>query len=144
MGIDFSKHEKINNILEDTSNHCYVVYPSQNSINLNTTSLENDKNNVLFLIDATWPCSKSMLLQSPQLDALPKVSFTHTKNSNFIFKQQPKDYCLSTMESTLCVLELLNQHHLEALSPDTLNNFLLPFKQMVSYQLSCDATKQDI
>jgi len=137
VGIDFTQNEKINAILNDFSNDCYVIYPSHNSINLNQTSItKHNKNTVLFLIDATWPCSKSMLLQSTALNALEKVSFTHTKTSDFQFKTQPKDYCLSTIESTLCVLELLNFHNDETIDAQYLDTFLLPFKKMVEYQVS--------
>jgi len=91
-----------------------VIYPSKTSINLNTSTLKySHKQTVLFLIDARWPCSKSMLLQSPKINALDKVSFTHNKSSNFIFKKRPQDYCLSTIESTLDILELLNIHECE-------------------------------
>ena len=138
VGIDFSNDSKINDILSDPDNACYVVYPSTSSINLNESSIrEASKNTVLFLIDATWPCSRSMLLQSQNLDALEKVSFTHTKISDFQFKTQPKDYCLSTMESTLCILELLNNHKDEDLDQKKLDNFLQPFEKMVEYQVSC-------
>jgi len=137
VGIDFSKHKEINEILHHPDNDCFVLYPSYNSINLNEKSIGvKDKNRVLFLIDATWPCSRAMLKASPNLDRLAKVSFTHTKSSGFIFKEQPKEYCLSTMESTLCLLKLLNIHHLESIEEEKLKQFLTPFKLMVNYQLS--------
>jgi len=135
VGVDFSKHKEINKILHNINNDCFVLYPSDNSIDLNEESIGvKDKNRVLFLIDATWPCSRAMLKASPNLDRLAKVSFTHTKSSGFIFKKQPKDYCLSTMESTLCVLELLNQHNIEHISTKSLQAFLTPFHKMVDYQ----------
>ena len=137
VGVDFSQNKAINKIIDDPKNACYVLYPSDLSINLNESSIEREnKNIVLFLIDSTWPCSRSILSHSPNIACLEKVSFTHTKVSNFQFKQQPKDYCLSTMESTLCVLELLNQHKIEVLEPKSLGDFLLPFEKMVNYQIS--------
>ena len=137
VGIDITQHEKINAILNDEKNTCYVLYPSTSSINLNTQTIATEnKETVLFLIDATWPCSRAMLRSSPNLDSLAKASFTHTKNSDFIFKEQPNSHCLSTMESTLCVLELLNAHEIECLHTKDLENFLTPFKEMVAYQLS--------
>jgi len=139
VGIDFTQHEKINAILNDVDNDCYVLYPSETSINLNESTIgSKEKNTVLFLIDSTWPCSRAILRASKNLDSLQKVSFTHNKSSHFTFKEQPKDYCLSTMESTLCVLELLNTHQCEKIAPEILKNFLLPFKKMVDYQLSCN------
>ncbi len=138
VGIDFSAHEAVTNIINDTSNICYVLYPGENSINLNEESIANEnKNTVIFLIDSTWPCSRAILTSSPNISTLQKISFTHTETSSFTFKQQPKEYCLSTIESTLCVLRLLNKQHLESIDTDYLNNFLLPFEKMVKYQLSC-------
>jgi len=135
VGIDFSRHKEINAILDNTENNCFALYPSENSINLNKENItKKHKNTVLFLIDATWPCSRAMLKASPNLDALPKVSFSHTKRSEFLFKEQPKAYCLSTMESTHCILELLNAHDAENISEEKLEQFLSPFKQMVKYQ----------
>jgi len=138
VGIDFSNDAKINAILNDFHNDCYIIYPSTDSINLNESKISKaDKNTVLFLIDATWPCSKSILLQSANLHNVPKVSFTHTKVSDFQFKTQPKVYCLSTMESTLCILELLNSHQDEDITQESLEYFLTPFNKMVEYQLGC-------
>lgn len=138
VGIDFTQHAHINTLLNDPNNSCYVLYPSEKSINLNTEKLKNnDKNIVIFLIDSTWPCSRAMLRASPNIDALPKVSFTHKKVSGFGFKEQPKAYCLSTMESTLCVLELLHTHGTEKLEEKALERFLQPFHKMVTYQIAC-------
>jgi len=54
VGIDFSTHEAVTNIINDTSNICYVLYPGENSINLNRESIANkNKNTVIFLIDST-------------------------------------------------------------------------------------------
>ena len=139
IGVNFSQNSTINEIIDNPSNDCYVLYPSATSINLNESSIgSKGRNMVLFLIDSTWPCSRSILLHSPNIQRLKKVSFTHTKVSGFTFKQQPKEYCLSTMESTLCVLELLTEHNLENIERHSLDNFLLPFKKMVEYQLSCE------
>jgi len=141
VGVDFSQNKHINRILNDPSNDCYVIYPSDTSLNLNTSGIgSTNRNTVLFLIDATWPCSKSMLLQSKNLDALEKVSFSHTKSSDFHFKKQPQEYCLSTIESTLCVLELLTSNGDEMIDKQSLEHFLLPFEKMIKYQVSCAKT----
>ena len=138
VGVDFTAHQEINQMINDPHNTCYVLYPHEKSINLNEEVIgAQEKQTVIFLIDATWPCSRAMLTASPNIDALEKVSFTHTEVSGFKFKQQPKEYCLSTMESTLCVLKLLNTHQLEQIETEKLRHFLLPFKKMVRYQLSC-------
>ena len=136
VGVDFSKHKEINEMIDNKENNCFVLYPSKRSINLNEENISKEtKNIILFLIDSTWPCSRAILTASQNIDTLKKVSFTHTKSSAFTFKEQPKEYCLSTMESTLCVLELLNQHNIENIPTTTLKKFLTPFHKMVEYQL---------
>ncbi|MDQ7085744.1 MAG: tRNA-uridine aminocarboxypropyltransferase [Sulfurovum sp.] len=139
IGSQFETHPQITALLKHPQNNCFVLYPSDNSINLNQNALPHQKGTkiILFLIDATWACSRAMLKQSPRLDSLPKVSFTHNKNSGFLFKTQPKDYCLSTIESTLCILELLNTHHIEDIPQENLTHFLDPFHKMVAYQVAC-------
>lgn len=52
-----------------------------------------------------------MLRLSKNLQNLRKISFEHNKSSQFKIKTQPNQYCLSTIESTLCVLEQLNNHN---------------------------------
>lgn len=136
IGIDFTKHEEINQIINDKNNACYVIYPSISSINLNKEKINSNKNIVLFLIDSTWSCSKRMLRESQNIKKLQKVSFSHNKNSNFLIKKQPNEYCLSTIESTLCIIELLNMHKIEDIKQASLDTFLEPFTKMVEYQIS--------
>lgn len=141
IGIDFTKHTEIKQIISDPDNNCYVLYPHEKSINLNEEVIgKKGKQTVIFLIDSTWPCSRAILTASPNIDSLQKVSFSHEEVSGFTFKQQPKAYCLSTMESTLCVLKLLNQHKVEEISQEKLQRFLQPFEKMVDYQLNCAKT----
>jgi len=140
IGIDFNKNDEINDIINNKNNNCFVLYPSKNSIKLNHHSIQKEnKTNVIFIIDSTWPCSNKILAVSKNISALPKVSFEHTKSSAFKIKTQPNEYCLSTIESTLCILELLNFHKIENITEKKLNNFLKPFEQMVEYQMTCAA-----
>ena len=138
IGIDFNDYSYINELISDTNTNCFVLYPHENSIKLNTQTIkEENKKNVIFIIDSTWPCSRKILAVSKNINQLPKISFTHTKASNFQFKTQPNKYCLSTIESTLCILELLNKHKIENIEKKALESFLQPFEKMVEYQVTC-------
>lgn len=138
VGVSFAEHEAVNALLNDTNNNCYVLYPGDESIVLNDNPLpRSEKKNVIFLIDSTWHNAKKLLRDSPNIQALPKVSFEHTRNSEFKIKEQPLDLCLSTIESTHCVLELLTLNRSEKLSASELDGFLEPFRKMVNYQLKC-------
>jgi DTW domain-containing protein YfiP len=138
VGIDFTHHDEINTIINDPVNNCFVLYPHQNAIKLNTQNIqENNKRNVIFIIDSTWACSKRIIRESQNLKQLPKISFEHQKASSFKIKTQPNAYCLSTMESTLCILKLLQQHTIETFDDCAIKDFLLPFHKMVEYQVDC-------
>lgn len=140
IGIDFTNHEKINKLINDNTYEPYVLYPSLDSISVNNTTLPKDKKNLIFIIDSTWPCSKKILRESKNLQKLKKISFTHNKTSNFRIKTQPQKECLSTIESTLCLLEELNKQNIENISQEKLSSFLNPFNKMVQYQLSYSNT----
>lgn len=137
IGIDFSGYRRVNELISDPANSCFLLYPSKKSVALNADSIAKEgKNTVIFLLDATWDCSKKMLRLSENLQTLPHVSFEHAKTSQFEIKAQPKDYCLSTIESTLCVLELLESHGDETIGQKALELFLNPFWMMIKYQQS--------
>ena len=138
VGVDFRGHKRVNALIEDEDNLCYVLYPDENSHNLNEAPIEQgDKQLVIFIIDATWSTAQKLLRVSTNLQTLPKLSFTHTKSSQFQIKQQPEDYCLSTIESTLTILELLEMHKMECIEQDAMEAFLKPFEAMIKYQIEC-------
>jgi len=144
VGIDFSNHKRVNELLNDKNYKAYVLYPDTNSIKLNTQKLPSEKKALIFIIDSTWPCSKKMLRLSKNLQNLKKVSFEHDKSSQFKIKTQPNQYCLSTIESTLCVLEQLNNQNIEDISKSSLEQFLKPFEEMVEYQVKCAIDENNI
>ena len=144
IGIDFTNHKRVNELLNDKNYEPYVLYPDINSIKLNTQKLPSEKKSLVFIIDSTWPCSKKMLRLSKNLHNLKKVSFEHDKSSQFKIKTQPNQYCLSTIESTLCLLEQLNFQNVENISLSALENFLTPFEKMVNYQVKCAFDENDV
>lgn len=138
IDIDFSEHRAVNTLINNPNNLCYVLYPGKNALHLNKEKIETaGKQVVIFIIDSTWPCSVKMLRLSTNLQNLPRVSFTHSKSSQFRIKEQPKEFCLSTIESTLSVLELLNEQGIEEIEEGAFESFLDPFTSMVEYQLGC-------
>ncbi|WP_419765024.1 MAG: tRNA-uridine aminocarboxypropyltransferase [Arcobacter sp.] len=135
VGIDFSQNSEINSIIKDSRKSCFILYPGKDSINLNNSYIESKKQKVIFLIDSTWACSKKILKSSTNLSSLPKISFNYENSSAYEFKKQPSDYCLSTIESTLVILKLLNKQNIENIKKSSLDNFLTPFNKMVEFQM---------
>jgi len=137
VGVDFTNHKRINEII--STYNSYILYPSQNALNLSKDSRDIDTGSgiAIFLIDSTWSCASKIFTKSKNLQNLKHMSFDSTKLSQFKIKEQPQDYCLSTIESTLTVLELLNAYGLENIEHKNLYNFLNPFNEMINYQLKC-------
>ena len=133
IGVDFSNNSRINEIID--THESYILFPSNDALNLTQEKpLTFSKPLALFLIDSTWACTKKIFTQSKNLQKLKHMSFTTTKTSEYQIKEQPDSRYLSTIESTLVVLELLNQHGLERVSQEELANFLQPFYKMIEYQ----------
>ncbi|MBN2816427.1 MAG: DTW domain-containing protein [Campylobacterales bacterium] len=133
IGIDFSNHKRINEII--ATHESYILFPSQNALSLNEKSLSVSKKHMaIFLIDSTWGCTKKMFTLSKNLQELKHMSFQTKRKSLYEIKIQPEENYLSTIESTHVVLELLNQRNVESLSKKELEGFLNPFKAMIAYQ----------
>ena len=149
IGINFLNHPTIQAIIADENNECFLLYPSENAIKLNHEKLESQKNMVIFIIDSTWACSRKILRENTFFKSMKKISFQHNLRSQFHIKTQPNEACLSTIESTLCLLDLLNQQGVEAIEKSGIEQFLRPFNAMVTYQLECAKnrvirTKEDV
>ncbi|WP_405368590.1 tRNA-uridine aminocarboxypropyltransferase [Nonlabens sp. Asnod2-A12] len=137
VGVDFNKHQRVNEILSDQNNASFLLYPGKQSFNLSTSNSTemNDfmgQHPYLFILDGTWPCARKMLKLSKNLQQLKRVSFDNTIKSKFIIKQQPEPLCLSTIESVYTVINLLKTNNLE--NCDT-SKFLVPFEKMIEYQM---------
>jgi DTW domain-containing protein YfiP len=133
IGIDFSEHRRINEII--ATHESYILFPSKNALNLSEQKLERSTKPIaIFLIDSTWACTKKMFTLSKNLNTLKHMSFTTKRTSAYEIKVQPDERYLSTIESTLVVLELLNAQGSEKIEIAKLENFLNPFYKMIEYQ----------
>ncbi len=133
IGVDFTDYKRINEIIQTYQS--YILFPSKDAHNLSEEPLEQNRRPLaLFLIDSTWACTKSIFKASRNLQALPHLSFTVDRVSKYEIKKQPQSYCLSTIESTQVVLELLVRQGIEDIDAAKLDGFLCPFKKMVEYQ----------
>ncbi len=137
VGIDFSRHDALNALLKDPKYTPYLLFPDETAINLSQERLTLQEGTVplFILIDSTWACAKSLMLKSKNLYDIPRVSFNATKLSNYQIKKQPENFCLSTIETTQTILELLTQQGLERLKDHSIKAFTKPFEAMVNYQI---------
>jgi len=141
IGIDFSNHNRINEII--ATHDSYILFPSPSALNLSEENPQrSDKPLAIFLIDSTWACTKKMFTQSENLNTLKHMSFTTDRTSEYEIKEQPQEAYLSTIESTLVVLEQLNKRQIEQIEDNSLLGFLRPFKKMIEYQKKLIANPQ--
>lgn len=142
-GVDFSEDEKVNSLINDRENFCTVLYPGKSALNLSTddiTPLFEKKNAglklVIFLIDGTWPCAKKMMRLSLNLKNLPRLSFSAGHTSIFEIKEQPADFCLSTLESIHFFIQECNRRGLEE-TRGLEDHMIEAFKAMIQFQIKC-------
>ncbi len=82
-----------------------LVYPGEHSQNLEELNLLEPQ--PLLFIDASWRKSRRMLLESPALMQLPKVSFQPEMVSRYRIRKEPDQYALSTLEAIVYALSVL-------------------------------------
>jgi len=133
VGIDFTNHRRINEIIDTYDS--YILFPSENALDISSENpKKSDKNLAIFIIDSTWACTKKMFTLSQNLNSLKHMSFTTDKTSRYEIKEQPQERYLSTIESTLVVLEELDRLKIESIDKNQFEGFLRPFLEMVVYQ----------
>jgi len=114
-GHTFENHPRVNALLADPGRHAVILYPGKTSLNIsgeNPQSIRDfispaGRTPLIFVIDGTWATAKNMILHSPNLRALPQISFTPKINSTFRVRKQPKDGCLSTIEAIHQLIDAL-------------------------------------
>ena len=115
-GIALDGHPRVRELIDDPANRAVLLYPSPGAINLSEPGEAAARfagepgggNLVVFLVDATWACSKAVLRGSPGIAGLPRLQFRPREKSRWVIKRQPHDHCLSTIEAIhelLCALE---------------------------------------
>lgn len=136
----FNNNRRVNELLSDKNYYPMVLYPGSDAYHAESFdfgSFASGKELLVFLIDATWALAKKMMYRSKNLQELPKISFSNEYRSEFQFKKQPMDYCLSTIESSYYLLKELQKSGVCDNELDT-EGLLNPFRTMVQFQLECE------
>ena len=113
-GSDYTNDETVNGLIDDLQNHCVVLYPGEDALNLcDLTAAQkkaiapSGKRLVVFVIDGTWRTARTTMRISENLKKLPQMSFDIALPSNFKVRKQPSDKCLSTVEAIHRTIDLL-------------------------------------
>lgn len=130
----------VNTLIEDPDFFPVLLYPGPDAIQANDPILKDQlqgKKLLVFIIDATWSQARQMMRLSTNLHPLPKISFQTEYRSQFYIKQQPKSYCLSTIESTYYLINELKDAKLINGSVNA-EGLMTVFRKMVDYQHLCN------
>ncbi|OUS24303.1 hypothetical protein A9Q99_25585 [Gammaproteobacteria bacterium 45_16_T64] len=104
-----------------------LVYPGGDSQPLETLAFDTPQR--LVLIDASWRKSRRMLLESPEIMALPKVSLTPSALSRYKIRKVPNPNALSTLEAIVSALSIVES------SPDVYHAMLETMDWMIDKQI---------
>ncbi len=146
VGIDFTQNKELNDILQSSEYFPLILYPadealfadgSENKHNDRIFKIPHGKKIALILIDSTWFFAKKILRLSKNLEGIQKLSFKGSYTSQFEFKKQPEEYCLSTIETCYYVIKEFQKAGIvdSFCNPEPLMSV---FKKMVEFQLASE------
>ncbi|XP_052869263.1 tRNA-uridine aminocarboxypropyltransferase 2 [Anopheles cruzii] len=105
-GKKFPRHNEELAILSDKNS--LLLYPSATSVPIEQIDPNAGPYN-LILIDGTWPQAKGIYSSSTILHGMRQVKLTSSGISSYIIRTQPTEGCLSTLETAVEALSLLEQ-----------------------------------
>lgn len=137
VGIDFTKNERLCELLSDSEYFPVLLYPDENAWNSKKEGFKNalgGKKLLAIIIDSTWFCSKKMIKLSSNIMALPKLSFSGSYKSIFTFKREPSEECVSTIETCYYLIKEMQETGIadKNASPECL---MSAFKELVKMQI---------
>ena len=137
QGVGFDGVARFRSLIDDPLNYPVLLYPGDGAMSISDSRLAASTPGhlrlVVFLIDATWHCSRTIARESPSLMRLPRLTITPIAPSRFVIKRQPAAWCLSTIEAAHELLLALEAGGLDVY-PDK-GRLLGAFKAMQDFQI---------
>jgi len=129
---DFSQHNELISYITENVAQTAVLYPIEEAIVLTeeTRGMETFRLKTLIVIDATWRKAKKMWELQPLLQNLICLRLTNEQISNYRIRKVPKDGYLSTIESVVVALRLLEDRQ-QAYKP-----LIDLFSEMIDFQIN--------
>lgn len=145
VGIDFTKNERLCQLLADPQYYPVLLYPGEDAWNAKKTGFKEeigDRKLLAIIIDSTWFCSKKMIRLSTNIMALPKLSFYGSYKSIFTFKKEPSEECVSTIETCYYLIKEMQSAEIvdKNINPE---NLMKAFKEMIKFQLQKENDRID-
>lgn len=137
VGIDFTKNERLCELLSDPKYFPVLLYPDENAWNSKKKGFKEalgGKKLLAIIIDSTWFCSKKMIRLSSNIMALPKLSFSGTYKSIFTFKREPSEECVSTIETCYYLIKEMQEAGIAYKNADP-ECLMDAFKELIKMQI---------
>ncbi len=135
----FDNNLRTQELIFNSSFYSMLLYPGEDAHraeSFNFKEVMDGRTLLIFLIDGTWREARRMMYLSSSLQILPKLSFSSEYRSKFSIKTQPKDYCLSTIESSYYLFKELQKA--EVCDSSLISEGLIEvFEKMVNFQIEC-------
>lgn len=131
-GEDFSRHPGLNRLLDEYLAQVAILYPSINSVELHAAAGGGTACSVKYLIviDATWRKAKKIWSLCPRLQKIPAFKLPSGMLSNYRIRKQPEAGYLSTLESIVAGLRLIECR------PQAYQPLLDLFAEMIDFQIN--------
>ncbi len=135
-GVRFEDNLRVRALIDDPNNFPVLLYPGNGAMDIRgdglAAALPHDRGLTVFMVDATWQCSKKIVRLGPSLQRLPRISIRPLSPSRYTIKRQPAAWCLSTIEAAHELFLALESRGLDEY-PDK-NRLLAAFHAMQDFQ----------
>jgi tRNA-uridine aminocarboxypropyltransferase len=134
-GVCFEHNDRVRQLMHDPGNYPVLVYPGKDALSVRDipAAALHGRRLVVFLVDGTWHCARTIIRESPLLLRLPRLMIQPVMPSRFTIKRQPASWCLSTLEAAHELLLGLEAGGLDVY-PDK-GRLLAAFEAMQDFQI---------
>jgi len=129
VGVDWQNSAELNRAIDEAHGKIALLYPGDESSDVST--LADGDLSTLVVVDGTWWQTRKMVRTNPKLSALPRVTFTPERPSEYRIRKEPAEECVSTIEALMYVLGALEG------TPERFHALRAPFRAMVDAQIAC-------
>ncbi|KAK2163439.1 hypothetical protein LSH36_79g03034 [Paralvinella palmiformis] len=129
-----NKYPDIERLIQDPNT--ILLFPGEKSQDLASLHPRSDDIQYnLVLLDGTWMQARGLFCQNPFMRQLKQVQLSSPCLSEYIIRTQPTDRCLSTLETAVYAIALLENR------PDIIQPLLSPLRAMCKFQIEHGALK---
>jgi len=135
VGEDFTDNTELNHYLNDNDRNCFLLYPSENSINVaELTIATSNQRSTYIIIDGTWRKAFKMYQSSTNLHVIQAIRYDSSLVSRYTIRQTSVSGGLSTVEAGHMLLSMIDND--EAKYQPLLDTF----EYMINFQIKAMPT----